>query len=112
MNEFEGKVALVTGGGSEIGRATALAFARDGAQVVIGNRSVQRGEETVSMIRVAGGTASFRRTDVMLAADITIASSRLRAPVYPTLFVYDQEYHSQIGPNPHRRTLSPARWPR
>ncbi len=70
MKEFEGKVALVTGGGSGIGRATALAFARDGARVVIGNRNVQRGEETVSIIRAAGGTASFRRTDVLVAADI------------------------------------------
>ncbi|HST31370.1 MAG TPA: SDR family NAD(P)-dependent oxidoreductase, partial [Chthoniobacterales bacterium] len=60
MKEFEGKVVLVTGGGSGIGRATALAFARDGAQVVIGNRNVQRGEETVSMIRDAGGKATFR----------------------------------------------------
>ena len=54
MKEFEGKVALVTGGGSGIGRATAVAFAREGAQVVIGNRNVERGEETVSMIRARG----------------------------------------------------------
>jgi NAD(P)-dependent dehydrogenase (short-subunit alcohol dehydrogenase family) len=70
VKEFDGKVALVTGGGSGIGRATALGFAREGAQVVIGNRNVQRGEETVSMIRDAGGTASFRRTDVVVAADV------------------------------------------
>ena len=70
MKEFDDKVALITGGGSGIGRATALAFAREGAQVVIGNRNVQRGEETVSMIRASGGTASFRRTDVLVAADI------------------------------------------
>src|SRR5438067_11451204 len=70
MKEFERKVALVTGGGSGIGRATALAFAREGAQVVIGNRNAQRGEETVSMIRDAGGTASFQRTDVLVAAEI------------------------------------------
>src|SRR5436305_13726564 len=69
MKEFDGKVALVTGGGSGIGRATALAFAREGAQVVIGNRNVQRGEETVSMIRDAGGTASFQQTDVLVAAE-------------------------------------------
>jgi NAD(P)-dependent dehydrogenase (short-subunit alcohol dehydrogenase family) len=47
-----------------------VAFARDGAQVVIGNRNVERGEETVSTIREAGGTASFQRTDVLGAADI------------------------------------------
>ena len=70
MKEFDGKVALVTGGSSGIGRATALAFARERAQVVIGDRNTRRGEETVSMIRNAGGTASFRRTDVLIAADI------------------------------------------
>jgi NAD(P)-dependent dehydrogenase (short-subunit alcohol dehydrogenase family) len=70
MKEFEGKIALVTGGGSGIGRATAIAFAREGAKVVIGNRNVQRGEGTVSMIRDAGGTANFKRTDVLVAADI------------------------------------------
>jgi NAD(P)-dependent dehydrogenase (short-subunit alcohol dehydrogenase family) len=70
MKEFEDKVALVTGGGSGIGRATALAFAREGAKVVIGNRNVQRGEETVAMIRKAGGEASFKRTDVLVTKDI------------------------------------------
>ena len=70
MNEFEGKVALVTGGGSGIGRATAVAFARERAHVVIGNRNVERGEETVSIIHKAGGTASFLRTDVLVAAEI------------------------------------------
>jgi NAD(P)-dependent dehydrogenase (short-subunit alcohol dehydrogenase family) len=70
MKEFEGKVALVTGGGSGIGRATAVAFAREGAQVVIGNRNVQRGEKTVFLIRDAGGTASFKRTDVLVAAEV------------------------------------------
>lgn len=68
--EFEGKVALVSGGGSGIGRATAIALAREGAKVVIGNRNEKRGEETVAMIRKAGGTASFKRTDVLVTKDI------------------------------------------
>jgi NAD(P)-dependent dehydrogenase (short-subunit alcohol dehydrogenase family) len=70
MKEFEGKIALITGGGSGIGRATAVAFAREGAQVVIGNRNVERGEETVAIIHKAGGRASFQRTDVSVAADV------------------------------------------
>ena len=68
--EFDGKVALVTGGGSGIGRASAIALAREGAKVVIGNRNVQRGEETVAMIEKGGGTASFKKTDVLAAEDI------------------------------------------
>ena len=70
MGDFTGKVALVTGGGAGIGRAAALAFARAGAQVVIGNRNVERGRETVALIRDAGGEASFKQTDVARGAEV------------------------------------------
>ena len=64
MNIFSGKVALITGGGSGIGRATALKFASEGASVVIGNRNEKAGQETVDLIEKAGGKASFYQTDV------------------------------------------------
>lgn len=70
MSEFDNKVALVTGGGVGIGRATVLAFAREGARVVIGNRNSERGEEVVAAIRAAGGQASFLKTDVRLASEV------------------------------------------
>src|SRR5262249_41289495 len=69
QSRFTGKTALVTGGGAGLGRATALAFAREGPNGVIGNRNVERGKETVELIAKAGGTAVFRRTDVTAAAD-------------------------------------------
>ena len=66
----EGKVALVTGGGSGIGRATAVAFAREGAKVVVADVVVAGGEETVRMITTAGGDAIFMKADVSKAAEV------------------------------------------
>lgn len=70
MADFDGKVALVTGGGTGIGKATAIAFAREGAKVVIGNRNVEAGEAVVKTIKDAGGEAVFQRTDVSSEDDV------------------------------------------
>src|SRR5262245_53358781 len=65
----EGKVALVTGAGSGIGRATAVAFAAAGAKVVVSDVAVDGGHETVARINGAGGEATFVRADVSVAHD-------------------------------------------
>jgi NAD(P)-dependent dehydrogenase (short-subunit alcohol dehydrogenase family) len=70
MKEFENKVAVVTGGSSGIGRATALAFAEKGAKVAIASRRATEGEETVELIKAAGGEAIFIQTDVSQASEI------------------------------------------
>jgi NAD(P)-dependent dehydrogenase (short-subunit alcohol dehydrogenase family) len=67
---FAGKVALVTGGTSGIGRAAALAFARHGAKVVFAARHVDRGAQVEREIRDAGGEAHFVRADMANAADV------------------------------------------
>jgi len=61
---FAGQGALVTGAGSGIGRATALALARDGARVVVSEIEAARGAETVAAIEAAGGEARFVALDV------------------------------------------------
>jgi len=65
-----GKVAIVTGAGSGLGRATAILFAREGAKVVVAASREKDGEQTVSSIREAGGDAILARVDVTKATDV------------------------------------------
>jgi NAD(P)-dependent dehydrogenase (short-subunit alcohol dehydrogenase family) len=68
---MEGRVALVTGGASGIGRVTAQVFAREGAKVVVStDANVQGAEETVRLIKEAGGEAAFVKCDVSKAAEV------------------------------------------
>ena len=67
---MDNKIALVTGAGSGIGRATVLVFAREGAKVVVSDIVVEGGQETVQQIEAAGGEAIFVKADVSQAADV------------------------------------------
>ena len=64
------KIALITGAAAGIGRATALKFASEGAKVVASDVNVKAGEETVEMIKKAGGEAIFVRSDVSQSSDV------------------------------------------
>ncbi len=70
MGLFENKVALVTGASSGIGRETSLAFAKEGAKVVVSDINTKGGEETVELIKKAGGEAKFIKNDVSDANEV------------------------------------------
>ena len=70
---FTGKVAFVTGAAGGIGRAAALAFAREGASVMVADVSEQGNQETVRLIEAAGGRALAIRCDVTRAEDVKAA---------------------------------------
>ena len=76
MGRIQGKVAVITGAASGMGRATALRFAKEGASVVLTDLNSQGGETAVAECAAAGGRAVFQRTDVTSEADIKAAVDR------------------------------------
>ena len=95
---LDGKVALVTGGASGIGRATALTFAREGAKLVIADMNEDGGQQTVHMITEKGGEAIFVRIDVSQAVEVQALISQAVA-TYGRL---------DCGPRSPRRPLPSA----
>src|SRR5205807_2872479 len=69
-NDLQGKVAIITGGTSGIGRDAAILFAEAGAKVVVAGRREAEGNETVALVKKAGGDAIFVKTDVSKSADV------------------------------------------
>ncbi len=100
MNILKGKVALVTGGASGIGRVTAQFFAREGAKVIVSTDSnIKGGEETAELIQAAGGEATFVRCDVSKAADVEAMVTRAVETYGSINFAFN---NAGIGPDGKR----------
>lgn len=80
-----GKVAVITGGATSMGRTTALAFAEEGAKVSIFDIQDDEGRKTLQMIRNAGGEAAFFQADVTRNEEINAAFDAALATFGPTI---------------------------
>ncbi len=114
--QLDGKVALVTGGASGIGRATALTFAREGTKLVIADMNEEGGQQTVHMITEQGGEAIFVTTDVTQATAVAAVISKSGGDLWKTEVCAQQGWDfglrhwafrgkSHSHPQPQRRVV-------
>jgi len=113
MGKLDGKVALITGAASGIGRATAVLFAREGARVAVADLIPTGGQETVKIIKDAGGEAMFIQADVSRAAeaekmvktavdtygriDILHNNAGIQGPFFPTADLPEEDWDKVIN---------------
>ena len=93
---LDGKSALITGGGGGIGRATSLAFAREGARVAVADASEQTARETVALINAAGGQAMTLTGDVTNAAAVEGMIKSVGDGLWPAGLRLQQRGHRRL----------------
>jgi NAD(P)-dependent dehydrogenase (short-subunit alcohol dehydrogenase family) len=108
MNRLlEDKITLITGGGSGIGRATALAFARAGAKVVISGRREREGYETLGLVKKLGGQGEFIKADISKEADVEVLVNQTLA-AYGRLDVAfnNAGIEGEVGKQTHEQSVA------
>ncbi len=108
MGKLDGKVALITGAGSGIGKATALLFAQEQAKVAVVDRVPAGGNETVRMIKGGGGEATFIQADVSREAEVQ-AMIKATVDVYRRIDILHNNAGIQ-GPFSPTTELSEETW--
>jgi len=100
--KLEGKVAVITGSASGIGRATARLFAKEGAKIVIADIKDREGNETVQLIKEAGGEAVFTHVNVVVVTELE-RMIKVAVETYGRLDIF---FHSAGIAGPGRRELT------
>lgn len=104
---LEDKVVLVTGGGSGIGRASAVALAAAGAKVVISGRREREGFETIGLIKKAGGQGTFIQADVTKEAEVeTLVAQTVAAYGRLDAAFNNAGIEGEVGPKVHEQTVA------